>query len=116
VVIGTAKGAPTVRVAQALAVVGFHHLGKAITVIDATTISLGVLEARLAEMTTRKGRGEIVIVATGPVLDSPATLAFARATEAALLCVALGDRIEVAERTVDEVGRSLFLGSVIVGK
>ncbi len=116
VVIATAKGAPTVRVAQALAVVGFHHLGKAITVIDATVLTLGVLETRLSEMSSRKGRGEIVIVATGPVLDSPASLAFARATEAALLCVAIGDRIETAEKTVDEVGRTRFLGSIIVGK
>ena len=105
----------TVRIAQALAVLAWHHLGKTIKVFDVTHLALSDLERRLSDMSSRVARGESIICAFGLVTHSPASLTLARATDAALLCVLLGDsRIDVAEATIAEVGAERFLGSVVL--
>jgi hypothetical protein len=56
-----------------------------------------------------------VLIALGPVLERPASLALAQAADAAILCLVLGDgSIAEATRTIEEIGRERFLGSVIL--
>lgn len=107
----------TVRIAHALAVLAWHHLGKTIKVFDVTHLALSDLERRLSDMSSRVARGESVICAFGQVIHSPASLTLARATDAALLCVLLGEsRIDAAEATVAEMGAERFLGSVVLDR
>ncbi|MEO7092063.1 MAG: hypothetical protein ABI175_02355, partial [Polyangiales bacterium] len=114
-IIPAGKEVQTLRVAEALAILAWHHLGKTIKVFDATRLGLSELESRLSDMASRVGRGESVIVAFGSVVDSPASLSLARATEAALLCVVLGaSHIKAAETSIAEIGEARFLGSVIL--
>jgi hypothetical protein len=114
-VIPAGKEVQTLRVAEALAVLAWHHLGKTIKVFDATQLSLSELESRLSDMSARVGRGESVIVAFGPIVDSPTSLTLARATDAALMCIVLGEsRIKSAQAAIAEIGEARFLGSVIL--
>ena len=109
-VIPAGPGAFTLGVARALADVGSRHLGLPVRVTDATGVTLSRLEASLSELRARRG-----IVALGPVLERPASLALARAADAVVLCLVLGESaISGAQQTIDEVGRERFLGSVLL--
>lgn len=109
-VIPVGSGAFTPRVAGALAGVGSRHLGLSMRIVDATGVTLARLESFLGEIRARRG-----IVALGPVLESPASLALARAADAAILCLVLGESaISGAQQTIEEVGRERFLGSVLL--
>lgn len=109
-VIPAGPGAFTPRVAGALAEVGSRHLGVPVRVTDATGLTLSRLEAFLVDLRARRG-----IIALGPVLESPASLALARAADAVVLCLVLGESaISAAEQTIEEVGRERFLGSVLL--
>jgi hypothetical protein len=115
VVLASGSECETLRVAQALALVGWHHLGKTIKVIDATKLSLGDLETRLSEVASRTARGETVIVALASVVEKPAALALAQAGDAVILCVTLGEtKIGNAEKSLKELAREKILGTVIV--
>lgn len=109
-VIPAGPGAFTLGVARALAEVGSRHLGLPMRVTDATGVNLSRLEAFLSELRARRG-----LLALGPVLERPASLALARAADAVLLCLVLGESsISGARETIDEVGRERFLGSVLL--
>lgn len=106
------EGIPTVRIAAALADVGRQHLGGKIVVDDATRVSLSTLQASLSELIDRADRA---IVALSPLSESPAGIEIARAADAVVLCIALGDStIAEAERIVRDVGREHVIGAVIV--
>jgi hypothetical protein len=107
------EGVPTMRVARALARAGACHLGHTVEVSDATSIELGQLRASIEAWVQRRRGAERTILALGPVLASPATAALARAADAAILCVPLGESsIAEAQRAIAEVGPERFLGSV----
>jgi hypothetical protein len=105
----------TLRVARALVGVGSCHLGSRIRVVDATAIRLAELGACLRGLTDPKESRGPMILALGPVLESPASLALAQAADAAVLCLVLGESsIAEAERTIEEVGRARFVGSLVL--
>lgn len=105
----------TPRVARALAGVGSSHLGSSIRLTDATTITIAGLGACLRGLSDPRESPGRVIVALGPVLEDPASLAVAQAVDVAILCLVLGESsIADAERTIEEVGRARFVGSLIL--
>jgi hypothetical protein len=106
-------GIPTVRVARALAGAGACHLGHVVELIDATSITLAQLRTSTEAWIERRGSAERLLIALGPVLTSPASLALAQAADAVILCVRLGESaVAEAQRTIEEIGRERFLGSV----
>jgi hypothetical protein len=114
-VIPAGTGAKTPRIARALAGVGSSHLGLSIRVTDATAITLAGLEACLNAWIEPRDSLRRVLLALGPVLEDPASLALAQAADAAILCLVLGESsISEAERTIEEVGRARFVGSMIL--
>jgi hypothetical protein len=116
-VLAGSKGMTTspLEVASALADVGWQHLGRPIHVVDARETTLGHVETRISEVSLRMSKGDRVIVVLSSVFDNPATLPIARAADAALICVLLGQsEMSEAEQTVDEIGRERFLGSVVL--
>lgn len=105
----------TPPVARALVSVGSSHLGSAIRLNDATTITIAGLGACLRGLTDPRGSAGKVIVALGSVLENPASLAVAQAVDAAILCLVLGESsISEAQRTIEEVGGARFVGSLIL--
>lgn len=114
-VIPAGKKINTPLIARALARVGSCHLGTAIMAPDATSITLPRLEASIEAWIEHRVRVQRVVLALGHVLENPASLAVARAADAALVCVTLGESsISDVTRMIEEVGRERFLGSVIV--
>jgi hypothetical protein len=114
-VIPAGVGVNTPRIARALAGVGSSHLGRSIRIADATTITLAGLEACLSACIEPREKTRRVVIALGPVLENPASLALAQAADAAILCLVLGkSSISEAERTIEEVGRARFVGSIIL--
>jgi hypothetical protein len=111
-VVPVGEGVSAVRVARALAHAGACHLGHTVEVIDASSITLEQLRASTEAWIERRG-AERVFLALGPVLTSPASLALAQSADAAIVCLMLGESsIVEAQRTVEEVGKPRFLGSV----
>ena len=95
--------------------VGSCHLGSRIRLLDATTIRLSDLGACLRGLADPRPRPARVILALGSVLENPPGLAVAQAADAAILCIALGEStLSEAERTIEEVGRARFVGSLIL--
>jgi hypothetical protein len=114
-VIPVGEGISAPRVARALAHVGSCHLGPIMMVTDATTITLEWLQASTRAWGERRGSIQRVLIALGPVLTSPVSLALAQAVDAAILCLTLGESsISEAAQTIEEVGQERFLGSVIL--
>lgn len=105
----------TPPVARSLVSVGSSHLGALIRLNDATAITIAGLGACLRGLTDPRESAARVIVALGSVLENPASLAVAQAADAAILCLVLGESsISEAERTIEEVGRARFVGSLIL--
>lgn len=110
---GDELGDATVDIAQALGAVGLDHLRRPISVLDVRGVSLGMAETRIAELRSRVARGERVLVVTGPLDENPAEVPLANATDAAILCLKLGEsRLSSAKRIVETLGRQRFLGAV----
>jgi hypothetical protein len=103
----------TIDIAQALCAVGMDHLRQPISVLDVRGVSLGLTEMRIAELRSKVGRGERVLVVVGPVDENPAGKPIAAATDAAILCFKLGESLlGSAKKTIESFGRPRFLGAV----
>ncbi|MFO0590944.1 MAG: hypothetical protein U0441_25600 [Polyangiaceae bacterium] len=108
-------GVRTLLIAAALAEVGKHHPGGTLIAHDATEVSLPTLTAELAALVARARSADRSVVALPPLLESPAGIALARAVDALILCISLGDSaIAEAEQVLAEVGRDRVLGCVII--
>lgn len=118
------------RIAESLAEMGTLHLGKPMTTLVTTGLDL----TRTSELMTStmvheiartngdapKGRagppwlGRNLVIAVDPLAANPAGIAVALAADAAILCVRLGKtRLDVAQRTLDLIGRERFIGCVV---
>lgn len=100
--------------ARALASVGWYHLDRPVDVLDATETDLSALQEVLDDLARRRSARRITIVAVGPAGSSPVSAGIARAVDAALLALKLGDRVDDAERALEDIGAEHFLGSVLV--
>jgi hypothetical protein len=111
-VIPVGKGISTRRVTHALAAVGTRHLGSPVLSADATDLTLPRLRACARAWLEGPAR---VLIALGPLGESPACLALAKETDACILCLALGESdITEAREAVAQVGEHRFIGSVLV--
>jgi hypothetical protein len=64
-------------------------------------------------MTSHVASGGLVIVVLESIVSNPAGIPVALAADAALLCIQLGETdFESAERTVELLGESRFVGAV----
>jgi hypothetical protein len=108
---GELSALPTAR---ALASVGWYHLDRPVDVLDATETDLSALQEVLDDLARRRSARRITIVAVGPAGSSPVSAGIARAVDAALLALKLGDRVADAERALEDIGAEHFLGSVLV--
>jgi hypothetical protein len=99
----------------ALSRTGVAHLGGPVLVADGTQVPLNELNAFMADVRTYVDRGERVLIALSPAATNPTSTAIAKSTDAAVLCVVLGRmRTADAKQTVQLIGQSKFVGSVII--
>jgi hypothetical protein len=116
-IVPAGAGGPTdlpLRIAVALARTGMVHLGSPIQVADASTVPLGSLASFMKEVQRCVDDGDLILVALGPLTDSPIGVSIAQATDAVVLCVLLDHMATAqAKKTVAQIGQNRFVGSVI---
>jgi hypothetical protein len=94
---------------------GMSHVGAPILVADGRQVPLNQLTGFLAEVRECRQGGERVIIALSPAGENPTTVAMAKEADGAVLCVMIGAmRSSDAKRTVQLIGASKFLGSIII--
>ena len=91
------------------------ELGQELTVFDARSLGLKDMGRMLAQIQSITSRGKRCIVVLKLVTENATTVPMAQNVDAALLGVFIGETSVIASsRTVDEVGRAKFLGSVVL--
>jgi hypothetical protein len=91
------------------------ELGQELTVFDARNLGLKDMGRMLAQIQSITSRGKRCIVVLKLVTENATTVPMAQNVDAALLGVFIGETSTIAaSRTIDEVGRPKFLGSVIL--
>jgi hypothetical protein len=91
------------------------ELGQELTVFDARQLGLKDMGRMLAQIQSITSRGKRCIVVLNLVTVNATTVPMAQNVDAALLGVFIGETsVIAASRTVDEVGRPKFLGSVVL--
>jgi hypothetical protein len=116
-IVPASAGAPadlTLGVAANLARIGILHLGVPIQVADGTQVPLVYLSQFEAELNRLKGEKEVVLIALSAVTENPVTVPLAQAADAAVLCVVYEDMSSSeAQKTIQRIGATHFLGSVV---
>ena len=101
------------EVAEALAEVGQMHRGRPIKLMDAEGAALTEAAALVTEMTSHAAGGKPVLVAVGSLVENLAGVPLARAADAVLMCVTLGEaHFASAKRTVELIGAEKIVGCV----
>ena len=91
------------------------ELGQELTVFDARNLGLKDMGRMLAQVQSITSRGKRCIVVLKLVTENATTVPMAQNVDAALLGVFIGETSVIASsRTVEEVGRAKFLGSVVL--
>ncbi len=91
------------------------ELGQELTVFDARNLGLKDMGRMLAQIQSITSRGKRCIVVLKLVTENATTVPMAQNVDAALLGIFIGETSVIASsRTVDEVGRAKFLGSVVL--
>ena len=113
VVLPAHPGGAATSVARALAQVASLHKDNPIKLISGEGADLQNASRLIIDMTTHVAAGGLVIVVLESVVSNPAGIPVALAADAALLCIQLGETdFESAERTVELIGDSRFVGAV----
>ena len=114
-IIAGSKGLSTIEVANLFAKIAWWYRGTPTCVVDLRDTGLRLVEHQLREVASQMQDGQRVIVALRSIFENPTTIEVASVTDAAILCVHLGEtKMAAAERTVAEIGRDKFIGSVIL--
>jgi hypothetical protein len=109
------SGIDVVKIAQALVATGRLQGERPVGMVDATGVQLGNVQQTIASMTSAGERGEHAVVPVDAIHDNPSTIAIVQAASIALLVVRLGESpLASAQTTLDVVGRSRFIGSIVV--
>jgi len=91
------------------------ELGQELTVFDARNLGLKDMGRMLAQIQSITSRGKRCIVVLKLVTENPTTVPMVQNVDAALLGIFIGETsVIAASRTVEEVGRPKFLGSVVL--
>lgn len=90
-------------------------LGQELTVFDARALGLKDMQRMLSQVQSITSRGKKCIIVLKLVTENPTTVPMAQNIDAALLGVFIGETsVVAASRTIEEVGRAKFLGSVVL--
>ena len=116
-VIPSDVGVDIKQVAESMVAAGRQHGEKPVSLLNATGAELNDVRQLVDKLNAITARGEWVIVAVDPIADNPSVVPLVRAASAALLVVRLGESLLAsAQAAIDTVGRSRFLGSVVLDR
>ncbi len=105
----------TTAIAEVLAQIAWCYRGEPTTVLDLRDLSLRLAEYQMHEAQAQAESGVRVLIGLRSITENPASALIARETDAALLCVELGQtHLKSALQTVEEVGRDRILGTLLV--
>jgi hypothetical protein len=114
-VIGGSKGLATLDVANLMAQIAWWYRGSSSCVFDFRDLGLRLLEYQLHEVNAQVRDGHRAILALRSIFENPTAIPLAKAVDGVILCVGLGKtRMAQAEKTVDEIGRERFIGTIIL--
>jgi hypothetical protein len=114
-VVAASPNVATLDAATFLAKIAWRYSGEPTSVFDLRDVSLRLLEHQANDVRARVALGDRVFVALRSADENPTAAPLARATDAALLCIALGEtNRRLAMKTVQVIGRERFIGSVLV--
>jgi hypothetical protein len=114
-VIPSDGGIDIAKVAESLVAAGRLHGERTVTLLNATGAHLDDVRKLVENLGAMTGRGEWVIVAVDPIEENASVVPLVRAASAALLVVRLGESLITSARAaIDTVGRTRFLGSVVL--
>lgn len=103
-----------VQIAITLAHTGMVHVGSPIHVADATRLTLAQLVPFSDGLAWHMRETEMMVLALSAISENVTSLPLAKAADAALLCVVLGEMSNAdAKATVAQVGASHFIGSAL---
>ncbi|MGC4093497.1 MAG: hypothetical protein QM756_37485 [Polyangiaceae bacterium] len=103
----------SLEVASQLIRVGSMHLGMRLRIADATQVKIFELNQFMAEVEAVVREDDMISIALAPLQENSTTVAVAQAADAAVLCVALDEvSSQDAKRSISEIGKEKFLGSV----
>ena len=106
-------GTSALFIAEALVAVGRLHGERPVRLLDAEGTELPDVADVLTSLAAIRERQERAVVAAGCPLTRAASIPIARAAEAAVLVLPLGEsRFSDARRALDLVGRDRFIGAV----
>jgi hypothetical protein len=116
-VVPATRDISSLDVANALAEIAWLYSGEPTVVVDLRDTGLRMVEYGLRQIDVHAKGGERVLVALSAIGHNPATIPLAAATDFAVLLVRLGETtFSSAERTIEEIGRSKFLGTLLVAR
>jgi len=108
-------GIDVIKLAHTLVASGHLQGERPVGLIDATGVQLANVQQVIASLTSVAERGEHAIVPVDAIHDNPSTIAIVQAVSMALLVVRLGESLLTsAQTTLDVVGRTKFIGSIVV--
>ena len=101
--------------AAAIVEAGKRYADGDVHLLDATDAAPHAVELIIASMAGTFAPGSKLIIALDNPISNPSSIPIARAADASLLAVRLGDPSHrEAQRSVDSVGRDFFIGSVAI--
>ncbi len=113
VVLPAHPGGAAASVARGLARIATLHKDAPVKLISGEGADLQNASRLIIDMTSHVASGGLVIVVLESIVSNPAGIPVALAADAALLCIQLGETdFESAERTVELLGQSRFVGTV----
>lgn len=102
------------EIAQGLARIG-KELGQELAVFDARKIGLVDMDGTLQQVKALTQKGKRCLVVLNLVSENATTVPMVQSLDAALIGVFIGETsVTAASRTIDEAGRSKFLGSIVL--
>jgi hypothetical protein len=114
-ILSAGDGLSTIEFANVLSKIAWFYSGRPTCVFDLRDLSLRLVEHQLQEIGVEVDAGNLVFVALRGIDENPTARLIARASDAAILCVALGrTKVAAAKRVIDDVGHKQFLGTVML--
>jgi hypothetical protein len=116
-IVPATRDLPSLDVANALAEIAWLYSGEPTVVVDLRDTGLRMVDYGLKQVEGHTKGGERVLVALSAVGQNPASIPLAAAADLVVLLVRLGETsFAAAERTIEEIGRVKFLGTLLVAK
>ena len=101
-------------IASAIAEVAWQYRGEPTVVLDLREITMRLVDYHRKEIDEHVKKGENVIVALASIDKNPTTIALAKNADTSILVVRLGETsVKAASKTVEEIGRDKFAGTII---